>query len=74
MNVYWDMYQGYNIAGADGVRPERRFSFEEIEKAFYSNQFGDSLDAQAERHINFRHKDRIRTMDQLFLFRLLLNL
>lgn len=28
MNVYWDMYQGYNIAGADGVRPERRFSFE----------------------------------------------
>ncbi len=48
MNVYWDMYQGYNIAGADGVRPERRFSFEEIEKAFYSNQFGDSLDAQEE--------------------------
>ena len=48
MNVYWDMYQGYNIAGADGVSPERRFSFEEIEKAFYSNQFGDSLDAQEE--------------------------
>lgn len=65
MNVYWDMYQGYNIAGADGVRPERRFSFEEIEKAFYSNQFGDSLDAQAERHIKSRHKDRIRTMDQI---------
>ncbi|MDY4477782.1 MAG: plasmid recombination protein [Roseburia faecis] len=65
MNVYWDMYQGYNIAGADGVRPERRFSFEEIEKAFYSNQFGDSLDAQAERHIKSRHKDGIRTMDQI---------
>lgn len=65
MNVYWDMYKGYNIAGADGVRPERRFSFEEIEKAFYSNQFWDSLDAQAERHIKSRHKDRIRTMDQI---------
>ena len=34
MNVYWDMYQGYNIADANGLRPERRFSFEEIEKAF----------------------------------------
>ena len=65
MNVYWDMYQGYNIAGADGVRPERRFSFEEIEKAFYCSQFGDSLDAQTERHIKSRHKDRIRTMDQI---------
>ena len=31
MNVYWDMYQGYNISDANGVRPERRFSFEEIE-------------------------------------------
>ena len=31
MNVYWDMYQGYNIADANGLRPERRFSFEEIE-------------------------------------------
>ena len=65
MNVYWDMYQGYNIAGADGVRPERRFSFEEIEKAFYCSQFGDSLNAQTERHIKSRHKDRIRTMDQI---------
>ena len=51
MNVYWDMYQGYNVAGTDGVRSERRFSFEEIEKAFYCSQFGDSLDAQTERHI-----------------------
>ena len=57
MNVYWDMYQGYNIADANGLRPERRFSFEEIEKTFYCNQFGDSLDAQTERHIKSRHKD-----------------
>jgi hypothetical protein len=65
MNVYWDMYQGYNIADANGLRHERRFSFEEIEKAFYCNQFGDSLDAQTERHIKSRHKDRIRTMGQI---------
>ena len=32
----------YN-ASTDGVRSERRFSFEEIEKAFYCSQFGDSL-------------------------------
>lgn len=65
MNVYWDMYQGYNIADANGIRPERKFNFEEIEAAFYLQKFGDSVDAQTERHEKSRHRERIRTMDQI---------
>ncbi len=60
LNVYWDCYQGFNIADENGNRPERKFNFDEIERAFYENKFGDSIDAQNERHVKSRHTERIR--------------
>ena len=64
-NVYWDCYQGFNIADPEGNRPERKFNFEQVEHAFYSTTFGDSIDAQNERHIQSRHKERIREVDDV---------
>jgi len=62
-NVYWDCYQGFNIADEHGKRPERKFNFDEIEHTFYYNKFIDSVDAQNERHIRSRHKERCRDID-----------
>ena len=64
-NVYWDCYQGFNISDVNHNRPERKFNFEQVEEAFYFNQFGDSIDAQNERHVKSRHTERIRTADQI---------
>ena len=49
-NVYWDYLQGYNLADENGVRPERQYLFDEVEYLYYHKQFGDSIDAQNERH------------------------
>ena len=62
-NVYWDCYQGFNIADEHGKRPERKLNFDEIEHTFYYNKFIDSVDAQNERHIRSRHKERCRNID-----------
>ena len=44
MNVYWDCYQGFNVPDENGIRPERKYSFEQVELAYYNQQFGDSMD------------------------------
>ena len=62
-NVYWDCYQGFNIADEHGKRPERKYNFDEIKHTFYYNKFIDSVDAQNERHIRSRHKERCRDID-----------
>lgn len=64
-NVYWDLYQGFNIPDENGNRPERKFNFGEIERAYYHNTFIDSIDAQNERHIRSRHKERCRELDDI---------
>ena len=50
LNVYWDAVQGYNIADENGIRPARKYTFEEIELGLYQEMFGDSINAQNERH------------------------
>ena len=47
-NVYWDYLQGYNLVDENGVRPERKYLFDEVEYLYYHKQFGDSIDAQNE--------------------------
>lgn len=64
-NVYWDCYQGFNIADETGKRPERKFNFDEIEHAYYFRNFGDAVDAQNERHIQSRHKERCREIEDI---------
>lgn len=65
MNVYWDCYQGLNVADANGVRPKRKHNFDEIERAYYFEKFSDSIDAQNERHEKSRHRERIRKLDDV---------
>ena len=64
-NVYWDYLQGYNLADENGVRPERQYLFDEVEYLYYHKQFGDSIDAQNERHEKSRHTERIRNVRQI---------
>ncbi len=64
-NVYWDCFQGYNLADKNGVRPERKYCFEEIEYAYYLTRFGDSIEAQNERHRQQRHANRIRSVGDI---------
>ena len=64
-NVYWDYLQGYNLADENGVRPERKYFFDEVEYLYYHKQFGDSIDAQNKRHEKSRHTERIRNVRQI---------
>ena len=65
INVYWDCYQGLNFPDENGIRPERKFTFDEIELIYYTDQFGDSIEAQNERHRQSRHKERIRSVEDI---------
>ena len=65
MNVYWDCYQGLNIPDEKGIRPERKYNFDEIELGFYSDKFKESIIAQNIRHRESRHYERIRTVEQI---------
>ena len=64
-NVYWDFIQGLNIADENGIRPERKYNFDDIELAFYASQFGDSIDAQNDRHRKARHAERVRGVEEI---------
>ena len=61
-NIYWDCYQGYRFQGSD---EERRFTFTEIERSYYSEHYGDHVDAQNERNEEARHKERNRSIDDV---------
>ena len=61
-NLYWDYYQGY-FHQAMGV--ERKYNFSEIEKIYYYENYNDYVEAQNERNIANRHKDRNRTIDDV---------
>ena len=65
INVYWDCYQGLNAPDKNGMRPERKFTFDEIELIYYREQFGDSIESQNERHRQSRHKERIRSVEDI---------
>ena len=46
MNVYWDCYQGYSLQNDKDERA--RFTFTEIEKAYYVEKYSDHVDGQNE--------------------------
>ncbi len=61
-NVYWDCYQGYTLPNQIG---NREYAFEQIEKAYYFNQYFDHVEAQNERNERGRHPERNRTTDDI---------
>lgn len=62
-NVYWDCYQGYTLPNDENKKAE--FTFSQVEKAYYFNQYSDHCDAQNERNRKCRHYDRVKTTDGL---------
>ena len=64
-NIYWDCYQGLNTPDENGIRPGRIYTFDEIELNYYTIQFRDSIEAQNERHRQSRHKERIRSVEDI---------
>ena len=63
MNVYWDCYQGYSLPNDKDERA--RFTFTEIEKAYYVEKYSDHVDGQNERNRKARHYDRVKTIDAI---------
>ena len=59
-NVYWDCYQGYCLPGK-----EKKYTFSEIERAYYLEHFGDHIEAQNGRNEAVRHKERNRSVDDV---------
>ena len=60
-NVYWDRYQGYSLPNDENKRA--RFTFTEVEKAYYVEKYSDHVDGQNERNRKARHYDRVKTID-----------
>ncbi len=63
MNVYWDCYQGYSLQ--NDKDEQARFTFTEIEKAYYVEKYSDHVDGQNERIRKARHYDRVKTIDAI---------
>lgn len=64
-NIYWDCYRGLTTVNnrENGNSPD--FSFEQIEKAFYYEHYGDHVYAQNERNEKNRHPERNRSVEDL---------
>ena len=66
-NVYWDCYQGYHFPKDRGQEDKIVYSFEQIEKAYYSERYDDFCEGQHERNRKTGHSDRDRTTEDLRL-------
>ena len=49
-NVYWDCYRGYTTAGSREDSSQPDFSFEQIELAYYTENYSDFIEAQNARN------------------------
>ncbi len=66
-NVYWDCYQGFHLPQNKEEEEQIQFSFEDIEKTYYSQRYDDYCEAQHERNRKQGHSERDRTTDDLRL-------
>jgi hypothetical protein len=60
-NVYWDCYQGARTPSNQSEEDQIAYSFEQIEKAFYSERYDDYCEGQHERNRKTGHTERDRT-------------
>ena len=63
-NIYWDLYREFTTPKLRGTEPDT-FSFEDVERQYYSNQYSTFVAAQNERNEKARHPERNRTIDDL---------
>ena len=67
-NIYFDCYTGYRGKGFPDRDPESIISFEEIERMYYAENYGDFLEGQNRRNEAHGHANRNRTVDDLLVF------
>ncbi|MBR3354542.1 MAG: serine/arginine repetitive matrix protein 2 [Oscillospiraceae bacterium] len=65
-NVYWDCYQGFHFPIDQKQEDRIVYSFEQIERAFYSEHYGDFCEAQHERNRKAGHSNRDRSTEDLW--------
>lgn len=63
-NIYWDCYQGYRKADE---YVEGLINFEEVEKRYYEENYGEYCRNQNARNIANRHPERNRTTEDIRL-------
>jgi len=66
-NVYWDCYQGFHFPTDQEQEDRVIYSFEQVEKTFYSDRYDDFCEAQHERNRKTGHSNRDRTPEDLRL-------
>ena len=64
-NVYWDCYRGVTTPESRETEADHDFSFEDIERMYYTSRYGDFVDAQNGRNERARHPERNRTVEDL---------
>ena len=65
-NVYWDCYQGFHFPKDQEQEDKVVYSFEQIERAYYSDRYDDFCEAQHERNRKTGHSSRDRATDDLW--------
>ena len=66
-NVYWDCYQGFHFPKDQEQEDKIVYSFEQVERAFYSERYDDFCEGQHERNRKTGHSNRDRTTEDLRL-------
>jgi len=65
-NVYWDCYQGFRFPSDQSDEEQITYSFEQIERAYYHEHYGEYCDGQHERNRQSGHSNRDRSPDDLW--------
>ncbi len=65
-NVYWDCFQGFHFPEDQEQEDKISYSFEQVEQAFYNEQYYDFCEAQHERNRKSGHSNRDRTPKDLW--------
>ena len=65
-NIYWDCYQGFHFPIDQEQEDRIVYSFEQIERAFYSEHYDDYCEAQHERNRKAGHSNRDRSTEDLW--------
>lgn len=65
-NVYWDCYQGFHFPKDQEQEDKVVYSFEQIERAFYSERYDDFCEGQHERNRKTGHSNRDRSTEDLW--------
>jgi len=65
-NVYWDCYQGFRFSSDQTDEEQITYSFEQIERAYYHEHYGEYCDGQHERNRQSGHSGRDRSPDDLW--------